>query len=132
MSSSYRLDRPRLVGLLCVLALASAAVLAAAAPAPAGGDTPDRQLLKKYAPVVVLHPDERFRPTKVQSFVADSQLERFTGTAQAQLPLDAFWTVVDPDPEPGELPQPGSGLYRLDQSGCSAAGTLAGLSLIHI
>jgi hypothetical protein len=88
----------------------------------------DNQLLKKYAPVLVLHPDERFRPTKVQSFVADSQLERFTGTAQAQLPLDAFWTVVDPDPEPGELPQPGSGIYRLDVSGCSAAGTLAGIA----
>ena len=126
MSSSYRLDRPRLVGMLRLLALAAVAALAAAAPAPAGGDSPDRQLLKKYAPVLALHPDERFQPTKVQSFVADSQLERFTGTAQAQVPLDAFWTVVDPDPEPGGLPQPGSGIYRLNQSTCSASAALAG------
>ena len=89
--------------------------------------TPDAQLLSTYQPVLVFHPSELFRPTKVQSFVEDSELERFAGTSPAQLPLDAFWTVIDPDPEPGELPAPAPGVfYRLDQIGCEADAALAG------
>jgi hypothetical protein len=77
--------------------------------------------------VLVFHPSELFRPTKVESFIADSQLEQFVGTSTAQLPLDAFWRVVDADPEPGGLPpvQPGV-FFRLNQSGCEADAPLAG------
>ena len=109
---------------LAVAAVALAAGLNGTAQASAG--EPDHQLLKSYEPVLVFHPQELFRPTKVQSFVADSELERFTGSSQQQLPLDAFWTVVDPDPEPGELGSLAPGVYRLDQVGCSAAAALAG------
>jgi hypothetical protein len=108
----------------------AAVVVALIAPGGAGAarnDSPDAQLLAQYQPVLVLHPDELFQPTKIQSFVADSQLEQFTGTNRAQLPLDRFWTVVDTDPEPGDLPQPTPGaFYRLNQVGCSAAAPLAG------
>jgi hypothetical protein len=111
--------------------LALAVVLAALAAAPsalsAPRTTPDAQLLNTFKPVLVFHPDESFRPTKVQSFVADSELEQFTGTSPQQLPLDAFWTVVDADPEPGELGSLAPGIYRLDQVGCEADATLAGL-----
>jgi len=94
--------------------------------ANAAAAEPDAELLKTYEPVLVFHPSEQLRPTKVQSFVADSELERFTGTSAQQLPLDAFWTVVDPDPEPGELGSLAPGTYRLDQVGCHAYAPLAG------
>ncbi len=122
-----------------------AAVIALAAPLPAGAQasyttranaersvasssaaaTPDAELLRIYQPVLVLHPAELFQPTKVQSFVADSQLERFTGASASQLPLDRYWTVVDPHPGPGELPPstPGA-IYRLNQVGCSPGATV--------
>ena len=109
------------------LVVAAAAAFAVAAPAAAGA-TPDAVLLKTYQPVLILHPDEAFQPTKVQSFIGDSVLERFTGTSTAQLPLDAFWTVVDTAPEPGDLPGPTPGVfYRLNQSSCSASAPLAGI-----
>lgn len=120
----FRVARSTLGALLVLLALALGAPGGAGA---AGGGTPDARLLQTYQPVLVFHPGELFRPTKVQSFVADSELERFVGTNLAQLPLDAFWTVVDPDPEPGDLPQPTPGVfYRLDQVGCEADAPLAG------
>ncbi len=103
-----------------------AALLGATSPAAAHGK-PDRQLLKTYQPVLVLHPQELFRPTKVQPFIADSELERFVGSNPQQLPLDPFWTVIDPDPGPGDLGHlaPGS-FYRLDQAACEADAPLAG------
>lgn len=113
---------------LVAITLATAgAAGAGAAPAAAAPAAPDSQLLRTYQPVLAFHPAEPFRPTKVQSFVADSQLEQFVGTDPAQLPLDAFWTVVDPDPEPGALGTLPAGVYRLNQTGCSAAAALAGL-----
>jgi hypothetical protein len=111
--------------LLACTTAATGALLAVAGVA-AGGSPPDAQLLKTYEPVLVFHPDEALRPTRVQSFVADSELERFVGSSQQQLPLDPFWTVVDPDPEPGELGSLEPGIYRLDQVACSAAAPLAG------
>ena len=112
-----------------VAALTSALAALVAVPAAlASATTPDAQLLQTYQPVLVFHPAEPFRPTKVQSFVADSRLERFTGTNQQQLPLDAFWTVVDEEPEPGELGSLAPGVYRLDQVGCEADAPLAGLA----
>ncbi|HEV8248710.1 MAG TPA: hypothetical protein VGQ15_01935, partial [Gaiellaceae bacterium] len=69
--------------LLCTIA-AFSAVLAAAGVAAAEDDLPDGQLLKTYEPVLVFHPNEQLRPTKVQSFVADSELERFVGSSAQQ------------------------------------------------
>jgi hypothetical protein len=92
-----------------------------------GKSEPDARLLRKYEPVLVFHPDEQFRPMKVQRFVEDSELERFVGSSPQQLPLDAAWTVVDPDPEPGDLPAPAPGVFfRLDVTGCEADSALAG------
>jgi hypothetical protein len=106
--------------------LAAALVATVSAQADSGG-SPDATLLRKYQPVLVLHPDELFQPTKIQSFVAGSDLERFVGTSTAQLPFDEYWAVVDPQPEPGDLPGPTAGVvYRLNQTGCSAAAQLAG------
>ena len=110
---------------LVILVVAIAVGLVPVANATAA-DEPNHQLLQTYEPVLVFHPQEPFRPTKVQSFVADSELERFTGSTPQQAVLDQFWTVVDPHPEPGELGSLGPGLYRLDQVGCSAAAPLAG------
>jgi hypothetical protein len=111
--------------------VAAACVLAAfvgATGAAASNRTPEAQLLKRYQPVLVFHPDEPFRPTKVQSFVADSELEQFVGSSRQHLVLDAFWTVIDPHPEPGDLGAlaPG-GFYRLDQATCEADAPLGGL-----
>ena len=112
-------------GLLAALAVLALVLTTGASSAD--NPTPDARLLSTYQPVLVFHPNELFRPTKVQSFVEDSELERFVGASPAQLPLDAFWTVVDPDPEPGDLPGPTPGVfYRLDQIGCEADAALAG------
>ena len=58
--------------------------LAALTGATSAYGAPDSQLLKAYQPVLVFHPQELFRPTKVQSFVADSELEQFVGSNPAQ------------------------------------------------
>ncbi len=109
--------------LLAALACLAAA-LAVAGPAVAS--TPDPQLLDTYQPVLVFHPNELFRPTKVQSFVGNSQLQRFVGTSSAQLALDAYWTTVDADPGPGSLPGPTAGVfYRLNETNCEADAALA-------
>jgi hypothetical protein len=112
------------VGIWLLLALAA---LGGASRAAAADGTPDHQLLKTYQPVLVFHPQELFRPTKVQTFIADSELERFVGSSAQQLPLDPFWTVIDRDPGPGELGSlaPGA-FYRLDESACEADAPLAG------
>jgi hypothetical protein len=113
-------------------ALAVAGALVAALVSAAGGraaheETPEALLLHAYQPTLVFHPSELFRPTKVQSFVEDAELERFVGTSPADLVQDAAWVVVDPDPDPGELPGAAPGaLYRLDQSTCEADAPLAG------
>jgi hypothetical protein len=78
----------------------------------------DAELLRTYQPVTIFDPAEQFRPSKVQPFVADSVLERFTGTS---------WVVVDADPEPGTLPGPGTGVWRLNQEACSPTAAIGGL-----
>ncbi len=110
-----------------LVALALLALFAGGGAAFADDTNPDSKLLRTYQPVLVFHPDEQFRPMKVQRFVEDSELERFVGSSPQQLPLDAFWTVVEPDPEPGELPAPTPGaFFRLDQTGCEADAALGG------
>jgi hypothetical protein len=120
------------IALTAVLPVAAQTTYAQGADAHlAGGGSfsaasPDAELLRVYQPVLVLHPAELFQPTKIQSFVTDSELERFTGTTASQLPLDRYWTVVDPHPGPGDLPPSTPGVfYRLNQVGCSPAATLA-------
>src|SRR5215218_4754280 len=81
--------------------------------------TPPARLLAAYEPVLQFDPQERFLPTSVQSFVSDSDLERLVSPGN--------WEVVDSDPEPGELPAPDSGIWRLNQDSCSPAATLGGL-----
>ena len=55
--------------MLAVLALTASV----AASAPARAPTP-AQLLRAYAPTLVLHPNERFRPERADGFLADSDL----------------------------------------------------------
>ena len=128
MSRNSKTRRRRLALLAWVpVLLIGLAMLGSTGSAGAADGTPDAQLLREYQPVLVFHPSELFRPTKIRSFVEDSELERFTGTSPAQLALDPYWIVVDADPEPGELPSmtPGVG-YRLDQIGCQAGSALGG------
>jgi hypothetical protein len=78
----------------------------------------DNGLLESYQPVTYLDPSEQFGPASVQSFVADTDLERFDSGS---------WAVVDPDPEPGELPGPGTGTWRLNQDSCVPTLPIGGL-----
>jgi hypothetical protein len=81
--------------------------------------TPPARLLATYQPVTRFDPNESFLPTSVQSFVADSDLER--------LVAPGTWAIADPDPEPGELPGPGTGVWRLNQDSCTPSAALGGL-----
>ena len=114
-----------LVAVGAFAAIAALALVSIAGASSAHHGRSDAQLLHAYQPVLVFHPDEKFRPTKIQSFVRDSELEKFTGSSPQQLPLDAFWTVVDPDPDADELPPPTPGVfYRLDQAVVRPTGPL--------
>src|SRR6187551_2185604 len=102
---------------LAALAAAGLALFVAAEAAQAA--TPPARLLAAYEPVTYFDPQERFMPTKVQGFIADSDLERLVGPG--------IWALVDSDPEPGELPGPGTGFLRLNQDSCTTAAVLGGL-----
>jgi Vacuolar protein sorting-associated protein 62 len=78
------------------------------APAGSAGQAPAVQapeLLRRHAPIVVLHPSERFAPVPVEGFLADSDLQRRTTSG---------WETVEES-----LPAGGSDT-RLDQRLCSA------------
>ena len=91
---------------LCLLGGLLVVPWSAAAPKPPQLTT----LLARHAPVLVLHPDERFLPVAVDGFLADSDLTRKT---------EVGWVNVD-----GPLPVGGSDL-RLDQRLCHAVEGLA-------
>jgi hypothetical protein len=76
------------------------------------------KLLAKYQPVTYFDQHEQFRPTTVETFIADSTLERFN-------PATGTFVIVDPDPHPDTLPSSGAG-WRLNQQGCNLALGLAG------
>jgi hypothetical protein len=98
---------------------AALALVVLFAPGMARAENVDNRLLQTYQPFTHLDPSEQFRPASVQSFVADADLER----------LDAgSWAVVDPDPEPGGLPGPGTGTWRLNQDSCVPTLPIGGLS----
>ena len=59
---------------LCTLAVAVAALALPLTAAPASPAPTPSQLLRRYAPRLVLHPHERFRPERVDGFLADSDL----------------------------------------------------------
>jgi len=91
------------------------ALLAALAMVPIAGGTRAASpsvavLLARHAPVLVLHPAERFRPVPVGGFLVDADLQRQT---------PAGWEKVD-----GALPVGGAGL-RLDQRLCRAVEGIA-------
>jgi VPS62-like protein len=87
------------VPFLSALALAGATgARPDAAPSPA-------TLLARHVPVLVLHPAEHVRPTSVDGFLADSDLQRRTATG---------W-----EPAGGPLPAGGAD-ERLDQRACRA------------
>ena len=115
MSTYRRTLRP--VHRLAALAIACTALFVAVDSGLAA--TPPARLLATYEPVTRFDPQERFLPASVQSFVADSSLE--------QLVAPGMWAVVDTDPEPGELPGPGTGIWRLNQDSCSPAAAIGGL-----
>jgi hypothetical protein len=101
--------------LLLILVAAVAAVFFAA---PASARPPLAKLLADHQPITVFDPSERFRPTTVDEFVEDSQLERLTAGG---------WVAADPDPTSASLPGPGAGVFRLNQMPCAPTGPLGGL-----
>jgi hypothetical protein len=94
-----------------------ALALALLTPALANAASTER-LLAKYQPVTYFTPGEAFRPTTVETFVADSTLERF-------VPALGDWVPVDPAPTVESLPTAGAG-WRLNQRTCSPAAGSAG------
>ena len=95
--------------------LTALAVLLGLVVVPWSGASTSRQpslatLLARHVPILVLHPDERFRPVAVDGFLADADLTRKT---------EAGWEKVD-----GPLPAGGADL-RLDQRLCRAIDGLA-------
>ena len=87
---------------MLVAALASAPV----AGAQPGGQPSPGALLARHVPILVLHPAEPVRPSSVDGFLADADVQRRAGTA---------WETV-----PGPLPLGGPEV-RLDQRSCRAS-----------
>ena len=107
---------------LCRLAAVGAGCLTvlSVAAAPAGAATPDPVLLARYEPLTQFDPLETFAPTRVQSFIVDSELE--------QLVAPGSWAVVDTHAAPGDLPNDASAMWRLNQRTCTPAMPLGGLA----
>lgn len=84
----------------------SLALTGVASAAPEARGTTPTQLLTRHAPVLVLHPNERFAPVPVDGFLADSDL-------QVRSPDGTWQASVVSLPEAG----PAS---RLDQRSCRA------------
>jgi hypothetical protein len=101
------------------VALAIAGLAFATATGTSQAATPAPRLLAMYQPVLHFDPLEKFRPASVQSFIADSDLERLTAPNT--------WSVVDSMPEPGDLPGAGTGVWRLNQDSCTPGSALGGL-----
>jgi hypothetical protein len=102
-----------------VVALSALLLVSLFVTGTARAESPDDRLLRTYQPVTYLDPAEQFLPGSVQSFIADADLERFDSGS---------WVLVDAAPEPGELPGPGSGTWRLNQDSCSPSFLLGGLA----
>ena len=101
-----------------LFALAALAWLAVAAPAHASQGVP--KLLTKFQPVLVFHPGEELRPTTVESFVRDANLEAATSPTT--------WTVVNGNPTADDLPATSPPVWRLNQRTCFAGAPLGDLA----
>ena len=83
----------RRAGVLVVLALLLAAPVAASGLVPPNARA---RLLRTYAPVLVLHPDERFHPETVDGYLTDSDLvgthydQRLCRTIDGPAALDCY------------------------------------------
>jgi hypothetical protein len=77
------------------------------------------RLLAKFQPVTSFDSAESFRPTSVETFIADSNLERFN-------PATNTWVVVNPSPDASTLPTSGAG-WRLNQRYCVPNASVGGL-----
>ena len=102
----------RLTALICCL-------VGLAVPATALGAS-DAKLLAKHQPVTKFDSAESFRPTSVETFIADSNLERFN-------PLTGTFFLVDPSPSVATLPTSGLG-WRLNQRSCVPSASIGGLA----
>ena len=91
--------------------------LSLAGPAQAAGVP---RLLTKFQPVLVFHPGEELRPTAVESFVRDSNLEAATSPTT--------WMVVNPSPTADGLPATSPPVWRLNQRDCFAGAPLGDLA----
>jgi hypothetical protein len=92
---------------------ASLAALVLLLVAPAAHGATDAQLLARYEPVLMLHPDERFAPVAVDGFLRSAQLER--RTADGWSPAAGPLPTADP-PDCAAKP-----CWRLRQPACSVS-----------
>jgi len=102
----------RFIVRVLVVAIASLAFTGAAQAAS------NSRLLAKFQPVTKFDSAESFRPTTVESFIADSQLEVFNGSS---------WVIVDPSPSSSTLPT-SAAPWRLNQRSCVPYAVIGGLS----
>jgi hypothetical protein len=100
-------------------ATAVVALVALTFAGAAEAQTSSSKLLRAYQPVTVFDPVEQFRPRGVDSFLENADLERFDGRV---------WQRVDAELEDDELPEPGTGLFRLNERTCSPAAPVGGLT----
>jgi hypothetical protein len=101
------------------LILAAACVVLFAFAGAAHAAT-NARLLQKFQPVTRLDSEESFRPMTVESFIADSDLERFN-------PVTGTWVLVNPNPTATTLPTSGAG-WRLNNQYCAPYLSLGDLS----
>jgi hypothetical protein len=102
---------------ISALAAGALVALTLAGTAQAAGSVP--KLLTKFQPVLVFHPGEELRPTTVESFVRDSNLEAATSPTT--------WVVVNPSPSADGLPASSPPVWRLNQRVCFAGAPLGDL-----
>jgi hypothetical protein len=100
------------------LGVGLALALAWVVPVASANAATAERLLHKYQPVTYFTQGEAFRPTTVETFVADSTLERF-------VPALGDWVPVDPAPTVDSLPTSGAG-WRLNERYCSPTAGSAG------
>jgi hypothetical protein len=110
----------RVVCLQLVAVVGAACLASLVFSARAHASMPPSRLLDMYEPVTQFDPLESFRPTRVQSFITDSDLE--------QLGPSGSWTLVDAHPAPGDLPDGGTGTWRLNQRSCTPNAPIGGLA----
>jgi hypothetical protein len=99
--------------------LAGATLGALLVAAPAHAVLSPTQLLARYQPAQVLHPDEAFRPVAVTGFLRTAVLDERTPAGE-WVPGGRPLQVPDDDP-PDCTSTPGQPCWRLRQPGCTAS-----------